>query len=536
MERKNLVNNKEKLSELERGDYQTPVDFAVKVCEYLKKYRNINPKVVIEPTCGKGNFIKASVNTFDNISTIYGIEIDKDYYNEVSSNLNFSDEINLNLVKENIFNFKFENIDELNTEEKILILGNPPWVTNSQLEKIDSNNLPIKENLKDLKGIDALMGKSNFDISEYIILKLIEQFKNKNCTIAMLCKNIVIKNIVRDIRKMNLSISNIDMVSFDAKKVFDVSCDASLLILDISDTPHFKCNVYDINEPRDIKRSFGWDTEKDVFISDMEEYEEISKIDGQCPLVWRQGLKHDCSKIMQLKKSDTFYINGNKDEIELEDNYVYPMLKSSDLSKNIILNKSRYHVIVTQKKVREDTKPIECLAPKLWKYLNDNGEFLDKRKSSIYKNAPRFSIFGIGDYSFETYKVCISGFYKEPKFALVFTEDKTPVMLDDTCYFLGFSDYKNALITTVLLNSDIVNKFLKSIAFMDSKRPYTKDILMRIDISKLYSDLSYDDFCSIKSKLDVNEEITEQDYCNYNKIFKNDDSQILFDEIAIDME
>ena len=35
-------------------------------------------------------------------------------------------------------------------------------------------------------------------------------------------------------------------------------------------------------------------------------------------------------------------------------------------------------------------------------------KILDNRKSSIYNKRPRFSIFGIGDYSFSKWKVAIS--------------------------------------------------------------------------------------------------------------------------------
>ena len=227
---------------------------------------------------------------------------------------------------------------------------------------------------------------------------------------------------------------------------------------------------------------------------------------------------------MQLSKSNNIYINGNKDEIELEESHVYPMLKSSDI-KNIIINDTRKYVIVTQKKVGQDTNVIESEAPNLWNYLMINSEFLDNRKSSIYKKAPRFSIFGVGEYSFAPYKVCISGFYKEPKFSLAFREDNKPIMLDDTCYFLGFDDFVNALITTILLNSDLVNTFLKSIAFLDSKRPYTKEILKRLDLEKIYNNFDYNQFNDIKNKLNVDEIITEEDYLKYSSIFNKNDNK-----------
>jgi len=61
-----------------------------------------------------------------------------------------------------------------------------------------------------------------------------------------------------------------------------------------------------------------------------------------------------------------------------------------------------------------------------------------------------------------------------------------PVMLDDTCYFIGFDDLKMAEIAHFLLNSKLVQKFLKSIIFSDSKRPINKDTLMRIDLEKAF--------------------------------------------------
>lgn len=112
----------------------------------------------------------------------------------------------------------------------------------------------------------------------------------------------------------------------------------------------------------------------------------------------------------------------------------------------------------------------------------------------------------------------MSGFYKEPKFALAYRDDTKPIMLDDTCYFIGFRDYKNALITMILLNSVQVNSFLKSIAFLDSKRPYTKDILMRIDFKKVYEKFSYEDFVKLMNSMSIKDEITESEYMNYRNI------------------
>ena len=89
----------------------------------------------------------------------------------------------------------------------------------------------------------------------------------------------------------------------------------------------------------------------------------------------------------------------------------FPLIKSS-MFKSPIINAFTKYVIVTQKKVREDTSHIAFDAPKTWAYLISHKEYFAKRKSSIYKNAPDYSMFGIGDYSYGQYKVGISGFYK----------------------------------------------------------------------------------------------------------------------------
>ncbi|HAI20022.1 MAG TPA: hypothetical protein DCM10_19625, partial [Xanthomarina gelatinilytica] len=105
---------------------------------------------------------------------------------------------------------------------------------------------------------------------------------------------------------------------------------------------------------------------------------------------------------------------------------------------------------------------------------------------------------GIGNYSFAKYKVAISGLYKSTHFTLVSPKDSKTIMLDDTCYFIGFDDLKMAQIAHLLVNSDLVQKFLKSIIFSDSKRSINKDTLMRIDFEKAFQS---NDFEKAKDKI-----------------------------------
>ena len=49
------------------------------------------------------------------------------------------------------FDLSLLNINNINSNLQTLIIGNPPWITNSKLSKLNSDNIPIKKNFKNLK-------------------------------------------------------------------------------------------------------------------------------------------------------------------------------------------------------------------------------------------------------------------------------------------------------------------------------------------------------------------------------------------------
>ncbi len=60
----------------EYGDFQTNAGLANKVCQNLA-LAGISPEIIIEPTCGKGNFIIAALRKFRCAKHIFGVEIYK---------------------------------------------------------------------------------------------------------------------------------------------------------------------------------------------------------------------------------------------------------------------------------------------------------------------------------------------------------------------------------------------------------------------------------------------------------------------------
>ena len=319
----------------EYGDYQTPSTFSDEICTYICKHFQLNPDIIFEPSFGIGNFIKSANSSFCNIKKIFGVEINTDYFNIANKNyFNKINDVEKYFYNEDILRFDFNKIkSKINKKDNLLILGNPPWVTNTKLSELNSANLPQKSNFKKNNGLDAITGKGNFDITEYIIIMLLSNFQDCNTTMAMLCKSSVAQNIVRDSQKLNLKIKSIKMMEFNAKKVFDIACDAVLLYIETGEKCSRTCEIYSLSTNTRIK-TIGWHNNK--FISNLENYKKYIQFDGTCPFVWRQGLKHDCSKIFELTYKNNKYYNGNNDSISIENEYIYPLFKSSDL-KNFVV-------------------------------------------------------------------------------------------------------------------------------------------------------------------------------------------------------
>jgi hypothetical protein len=468
-------------NQVEYGDYQTNQQLTQAVCSYLSN-KNINPKILIEPTCGKGNFILLAIQTFKNLEQVLGVEIQEKYLWQLKFSLleyylrnPQANKPEIHLYHYNIFSFDFQQIKEQINGRELLVIGNPPWVTNATLSSLSSKNLPEKSNFKQVKGIDAITGKGNFDIGEFIALKMLDLFSKENGCFAFLIKNSVIKNIVFEQKRNNYPISNIEKHTINAQKEFGAAVDAGLFACKFNSTPEFIAKEYNFYTKRQ-QTTFGWVGNK--FASDVEKYRKYQHLDGVCPFEWRQGIKHDCAKVMELERIDGGFRNQLGEEFELEEDLVYGFLKSSDLKAESI-DRPRKYTIVTQKRIGEDTEIMLSKLPKTKAYLQKHKEYFLQRKSSIYNGKPMFSIFGVGDYSFKPYKVAISGLYKQTKFTLV-KPNGTALLLDDTCYFIGFDNIEQAQTIQSQLNSAEMQDFIQSFMFTDAKRAITKSLLMRI--------------------------------------------------------
>jgi hypothetical protein len=223
-------------------------------------------------------------------------------------------------------------------------------------------------------------------------------------------------------------------------------------------------------------------------IADLSAYDHYKHLQGKEAYKWRSGIKHDCAKVMELQKEGVRYRNGFGELVELEEDFLYPLLKGSEIANNHAKEIHRW-MLVTQTTVGNDTNFISLVAPKTWSYLQDHGMALDRRASVIYRNRPRFSIFGVGNYSFSPWKVTISSLYKKLCFRPVGSVSGKPVVLDDTSYFIPCESESESYYLATLLNSSAAREFLSAFIFWDAKRPITIDILKRLDLIALAREL-----------------------------------------------
>ncbi|NHK30666.1 MAG: hypothetical protein FK730_04900 [Asgard group archaeon] len=496
----------------EWGDVQTPISFTKEIYQILKSH-GFKPDVLIEPTMGSGNFIISASDFYPDLSLIYGVEIQKKhiwnfFVNFIKRKYTNPDSFQnsgtiFHIKQDDIFKHNFLALKNVNENKKILIIGNPPWITNAELSIYQSENLPIKSNIKNFRGLDALTGKSNFDITESIIIRLFDHFKNHQGKIVLLCKDIVIKNLIKEIPKKKYSIINIKAMKFNSQKIFKKTCNASLLICDLSkDKSDSYCSIYLMDNPNKTISRFGWINNK--FASNIDQYLKYQNFDGMFSFTWRQGVKHDCSKVLELvfNEQDNLIKNKLGEHVDVEPENIFPLLKGSDLRKHETLDTKR-RILLTQAKLSEEISKRLNQFPLLKKYLIDHQLYFQKRKSKIYKNKSDFAIFGIGKYTFAPYKVAIAAMYKEPIFTLIKPINNEPVIFDDTCYFVGFENLRDAVVLTYALNSNSVLEFLDSIAFKDSKRPYTKEVLMRFNLLEILNSITIDDFNDVSNRINL---------------------------------
>jgi hypothetical protein len=474
----------EKKRRVEFGDFQTPDLLAVQVCNHLHAI-GLRPDVIIEPTCGVGAFILAAAHAFNDARAVLGYEVNESYLETLRGRLS-ADPCSSRICLEHTDFFATDWKERTQAlTGRLLIVGNFPWVTSATQGSIGGKNMPEKSNFLGFNGFDAISGKANFDISEWMLLDVLRWLSPRGGDVAMLVKTAVARKVLAHAERQREPVTDAQIVEIDAKKHFGASVDACLLVirLDPNSPPSYDYSVFSSLDDRQGRRVGH---RRGLTVSNLDAFESLSFLVGQSPQKWRSGVKHDSSAVMEFTRCATGYENGLREVVQLEDTYLFPLMKGSDIGSNKQW-RSKF-VLVTQRAVGADTGPIKELAPKTWAYLEAHAEQLDTRGSTIYAKNPRFSIFGVGDYAFRPWRIAICGLYKALRFRLVAPIDGRPVMFDDTVYYISFDTEDEAVQTLAALASEQPMELLSSLIFWDEKRPIKTGILNVLDWSRLHSD------------------------------------------------
>ena len=464
----------------EYGDFQTPLSLARRVAAMVEQ-EETQIGTIVEPTCGVGAFLQATAERFGKSPNYWGFDVNVDYVKAAGAALA---RMGTPASKVQQRDFYTVNWQQFLSEQSgpLLIIGNPPWITNAGMGVIGGKNLPEKSNFQGHSGLAAKTGKANFDISEWMLVKLLEALQGTRAAIAMLCKTSTARKVLRHAWVNGLEAGPSSLHLIDAAAEFGVSVDACLL--------YTHTGIGAVESTATVYRTLSFDGPLKTFglfagelVSDIDAYRALRHLDGLEYRKWRSGVKHDAAKVMEFTRDNGFFVNGLGERRELEDEYMFPLLKSSDLA-NGRLRPARF-VLLPQRRVADPTDEIKGTAPKTWRYLLDHAKQLDKRGSSIYAKRARFAVFGVGDYSFSHAKVAISGLYKNLHFQAVGSAGGKPIMVDDTCYFIPCDSKSEAEFFADLLNSETAQRFISALVFSDAKRPVTIDILKRIDLQKL---------------------------------------------------
>ena len=163
------------------ADFPTPPGLVAEVLEALGSIGGRFDRV-LEPTCGRGHFIEGIIGRPDRPGEIRGFEIQPGHA-EAARTLG-APGVHLVIETADLFRLDLSRQIPWSGSGRLLVVGNLPWVTAAEVAASGGSNGPSRSNVRNLRGIDAMTGASNFDVSEAIWLKLIRELAPERPTIA----------------------------------------------------------------------------------------------------------------------------------------------------------------------------------------------------------------------------------------------------------------------------------------------------------------------------------------------------------------
>lgn len=208
-------------------EFQTPVEFAKEICGVVKDRYGFMPDVVIEPTCGVGNFVAAALETFGR-TQIIGVEIDEEYCREAKER--FSYDRNVKIWRDDFFRFDLEQLRMTGDDRSTLFIGSTPWVSE---------------------------GES--DVSEDMVLHMAAFLKGCTGMIAVLCRKETALGVIGRLKGEGTVPVSADLYGFDASRICEDAAEGCLLALRFGDgkaADH--ADLRDLSVPDTVKETVAF--------------------------------------------------------------------------------------------------------------------------------------------------------------------------------------------------------------------------------------------------------------------------------------
>src|SRR5262249_4100184 len=148
-------------------------------------------------------------------------------------------------------------------------------------------------------------------------------------------KTSVARAVLQFAHRARLPVAAASIHKIDAPRWFGAAVEACLFCVTLAEAQpsSWQIPVFSGLEPSDPVSVMGFSQGR--LIADSVTYQRWAFADGICPRTWRQGLKHDAAAVMELVRDARTGLLRNRAgaPVEVEAEFVYPLIKGSDLKR-----------------------------------------------------------------------------------------------------------------------------------------------------------------------------------------------------------
>lgn len=380
------------------------------------------------------------------------------------------------------------------------LVGNPPWITWGTLP--ESVRAAWREryvealNLLPHRGVETRLGHANDDVSVPFVWVCIHRYLASEGQASFVLKRGITKGpagrLLRTQRVDSRPVAVRHIHDFNGLRPFgdEVAVDAAVYTLEADTDPSFPIAVDSwraaggqpsftaaeaMRETLAHKRTGVVPVGDDPASSWVRKDAENRAL-GECEHDIRHGVKDDATAVYSIDREQLD---------ELDDDHVYPYIDSKHVVKYGLFGHDLR--LVPMRKANEDNEAeLRGTCPRTYEYLASNRQALEDRASSWLEQGPFYTVFGLGEYTWSTYKIvwCRLGF--KPEFAVVSTVDdedvgEKPVVPGDHFMFISTDDEYEAHFLCGLLNSSVYRKSMESVAG-GGKSGLSKAVVSRLEL------------------------------------------------------